>query len=63
MKIFNPNITGSLEIDATISGSIQGDALWPSASYAVSASYAENGGSTPGGSGVGDTIFLYQNFK
>jgi len=66
VKLYNPYITGSLQIDADIliTGSFnENSILYPSASYAISASYAENGGSAPGGSGVGDTIFLWQNFK
>lgn len=66
MKLYNPNITGSLIIDADIfiTGSFnENNILYPSASYAISASYAENGGFAPSGSGVGDKIFLWQNFK
>ena len=66
MELYNPYITGSLHIDAEIyiTGSFNEDSiLYPSASYAISASYASNAGGSPGGSGVGDKIFLWQNFK
>lgn len=63
MKIYDANITGSLQLNVEVSGSIYGTAIWPSASYAISSSYALNAGGSPGGSGVGDKIFLWQNFK
>ena len=55
-EIYFP-VTQSGLVTATFGGTIN------SASYAVTASYALNAGGSPGGSGVGDKIFLWQNFK
>ena len=55
-EIYFP-VTQSGLVTATFGGTIN------SASYAVTASHALNAGGSSGGSGVGDKIFLWQNFK
>jgi len=47
---------------ASVGGNTLSASYAESSSYALSASWAP-GGSTPGGSGVGDKIFLWQNFN